>query len=309
MSPESGLTYGLIVSHDPSILMTYIVPMSIVLEFVTIEAGSDVSFSPELSPEQAVRGTQGAMNSQGPDTVKKSADQGRRSITNRGGLSALDIFLSQIERYTLRNVFGIKFVLTRQLTDWLVSSSDGGDGVLVSQVERLLDFVYPDEMALPVIPDELSREGSSFLLVFSLLLELRQGHLIDVFRRFDLNDNRLPLLSLDQLPASLRGHRLANMRLEDFTQRFLQLQWAYCPIRFDDQMAASLAPECVLPIIQRQRINSKGATAAIWEVTVPEELVGSRLQHLTKYDRFENASDDHGLVSSLVLLESSAALA
>jgi hypothetical protein len=138
---------------------------------------------------------------------------------------------------------------------------------------------------VPIPAHTLSDGPQSCLLIFSILLELRHGELIDIFVRLDLTDHALPL---DEA-------RLARLECSaDLKRAFYAAQWAYCPVLFSLDMARDLDDHAILPIHQK-RLVSKGATADVLIIVVLEDFIAENLRQRCRRASFHAA--DVGTVS------------
>ncbi|KAI2466329.1 hypothetical protein F4781DRAFT_406060 [Annulohypoxylon bovei var. microspora] len=135
------------------------------------------------------------------------------------------------------------------------------------------------------------------LIVFAILLELHHGNLIDVFQRFNIKDKRLPLREIsDTKPfeESLRRRGIPNTK--SFLEQFLERMWLYYPCTLEYGMRTTfLDPDrgrWIMPFCKRQRINSKGGTAQVWEVAVQESLVPRELAVAAGRSKYKD--EEHG---------------
>jgi hypothetical protein len=82
--------------------------------------------------------------------------------------------------------------------------------------------------------------------------------------------------------------------------QFERLRWRFCPVEFGVGMGRDLCSEMILAIQKREQINSKGATADLWRIDVPEEFVHSDLESVVPHSRSKTKDPDLGMhVSSL----------
>jgi hypothetical protein len=264
-------------------MMTYIVPITAISQSIHHRIG-DHSFSVPNTPEMLDErpGVRKVLN--GDDKLQRANDPLPYTSLERMQL-VYSSFLSKLKSCTMHNAIGGTWINTRPLLAWILEKVDQQ----VTRLEHLLDYAYSASMVPSIKASDLSRSGEASLIVFSLLLELRHGHLIHRFWRHGLNDSRLPF-DKGSLDSVLMEH-------VSLVSQILLAQWKYCPIIFDLDMALELPAKAVLPIIQRQRINDKGTTAQLWEISIPEEYVGRSLRRAASFSAFSSASDNLGRVS------------
>src|SRR5438552_644353 len=91
--------------------------------------------------------------------------------------AAIGDFRDVLKACTVKGVCGRHYVLVSRLTDWMKSSQ----GSNKTQVERLLAAAYRNrgQPALSFAEEHISSGDSCCLLVFSILLELGHGELVD----------------------------------------------------------------------------------------------------------------------------------
>ncbi|KIW28385.1 uncharacterized protein PV07_08053 [Cladophialophora immunda] len=87
-------------------------------------------------------------------------------------------------------------------------------------------------------------------------------------------------------------------------RRFYEAQWAYILLRLKFQKNLYRERERVIPIHQRQRVNSKGGISSVWEIVVLEDFVDPRLRERASSARFMNASDNLGYLSPVFMAPS-----
>src|SRR5580692_7597964 len=94
-------------------------------------------------------------------------------------------FKNVLSDATVTGLCGRRYVRVTKLIEWME-----GDGEL-SRVEILLDYAYPNRRTPqpPLGAEEICKGPDSCALVFSILLELDHGQLIDLFEKRGLRDN------------------------------------------------------------------------------------------------------------------------
>lgn len=206
-------------------------------------------------------------------------------------------FCNRLEAFTLEALHRRHFVLTITLQQWLRSTVPN---TTYSQIEGLLQEAYHDRReikpSLPVTSESVSRDS---LLVFSILLEIGYGHLIDRFRDHSFVDRNLPIHDA-KLRSWLQTEEIADFDKADrdtVANLFDKAQWKFCAPHFHLDDAFTYPHQRILPIHRRKRINDKGGTAQLWEIEVPEEFVGESLKPQVENSCY-NSLGQYGKVSA-----------
>lgn len=206
-----------------------------------------------------------------------------------------------------------------QLLDqqWTCKTEDGHQFILVSELEKwmrsrdpdlrqpnggiLLDFAYSQYRINDIDWKTLSDRSNSCVIVFALLLKLKYGHLVHIFKRVNLNDRNLGALSQsseNHLIEELQRNYYTEDKASDIARQFAQLQWAYAPVKFDLGLDQNYDCRSVFPFCRKEVINErKGATANLWQVAVREHFVEENLRAHVEGTKYEDK--DHGIVSTL----------
>lgn len=190
---------------------------------------------------------------------------------------------------------GRPYVRISKWTRWLRSKVRAGS-YETTQASRLLGAAYKDidTTTHPITKEQLCDSKDGCLLIFSILLELERGDLIDSFWRREKLDKQLPmdLLSLKSLFESMR-----IFNWEQFAIDFDERQWKYCAAKLDLNRGRQYPENRIMPFCRRQEINSKGGTAQLWQIEVLEEFVEPRLREAVKNSRYD-PGDGLGPVST-----------
>lgn len=187
-------------------------------------------------------------------------------------------------QWTQTAVCGSRFVNVKGLTRWMERRDTNKP---IANAGLLLVEVYQAEF-FPLRTDDILNGRDRCILVFSILLELDYGHLIDTFRRAHVVDSNLSLpisyFKDKDLQASLerRGVPDAGRLIEKFTD----IKRSYCPVEIEKGMSESLLRgDYVLPFCKRKEVNDKGSTAQVYQILVPEDLVGEKLKEAISESR------------------------
>jgi hypothetical protein len=122
--------------------------------------------------------------------------------------------------------------------------------------------------------------------VFSILLDLGLGHLVDAFSRKGIVDGRLPE-DLSSLTKKLED-------LEDGVQvaeRFNKRQWKFCPAIIRHHMDDDFFEDIIIPICW-QSTPTSGGTAKVRQIVIQEQFVGETLRKLLRDDPSTFYEDD-----------------
>ncbi|KAJ3578538.1 hypothetical protein NPX13_g2029 [Xylaria arbuscula] len=189
-------------------------------------------------------------------------------------------------QWTGVTVDGRNYVRTRRMIEWLrdinsswaTTTTNGG---------LLLEYVYePLYEFRPIEWDQISNDD--YIVMFGFLTHMGYGQLIDVFRQYSIRDIdlRKPNTILRESMLKEKFGSLSDM--QTFIENFERQRWEFSPIEFKLGIDLNFNDEqVILPLCRRQQINSKGATAALWEVVVEEDFVDENLRkaiECTKYD-------------------------
>jgi hypothetical protein len=140
-----------------------------------------------------------------------------------------------------------------------------------------------------------STEITEYLIVFAILLDLGYGQYISVFVRSGIKDERLdniPPSYIEALREDLdrRNVQDAPLVVEEFQHRlFLYRPSPFYSIestahRFHD----SKHGRWIMPFCRRARINTKGGTAEVWQVSIREFLVPDSLKSKIRLAEYED---------------------
>lgn len=193
-------------------------------------------------------------------------------------------FKEELRNCTVEALCGRHYIRVAKLIKWLESDAQPG----VSRVEILLEYAYRNRNspAPPLRADDICKGEDRCALVFSILLELEHGELIELFEYRGLCDKKLPI-SLSDL-KDLKNHGFT------YAEEFNRKQWAFCPADFDYH-SRNYHSDRIIPICKKEEINDKGGTAQLWQIAVQEDFVKPRLKERVPNSRFQD--DRFGYVS------------
>ena len=194
-------------------------------------------------------------------------------------------FEGKLKEYTRTAACGRRFVHVEKLLYWLRSSVEPPVEPPASHADRLLHVAY-SERPLPGLPIALEKfhpGDDCCLLVFCILHMIDCENKIDVFVRRRKIDKLLPL-RWDSVQDIFRA---AGVEKQDLPSKFYELQYLFCPAKFEMHGDDDWGEEVVIPICIKNSIK-KGGTAELWQISVPEEFVGPSLRNIASGSRFDN---------------------
>jgi len=207
-------------------------------------------------------------------------------------------FKSELKDCTFTAVDGRSFVLVDRLTLWMKSESRSGN----SHLSRLLAAAYPnlDQADYPITQEELSQPSDfKHLLIFCILVEIGSEELLmKFFKKREKSDANLPI-DLRWLVSSLKEMGVEHH--EQAAAKFDKTQWKYCPAILELNMRGSYLSNHIMPFSRKERINSKGGTASLWQIEIPEAFVGPKLREAVPWSRYrEEKLGQVGIPSSFI---------
>lgn len=153
---------------------------------------------------------------------------------------------------------------------------------LMTNAARLLRAVYANDhrqMFQEMSSNRISVGDNRCLLVFSMLLELGHGDLIDIFQKVGIVDKSLASSDYHygQLRHEFERYHIPNIgKIIDGVEKN---KWSFCPAPIWPYAQKIFGGgRWVLPFCKRERINEKGGTANLWQVLVREEFVPPNLR-------------------------------
>jgi hypothetical protein len=201
-------------------------------------------------------------------------------------IKPLDEFHEALEGFTHQAACDRPYVLVESLKTWLKTKERGHEtraGILLRAAYARANAQFSSATE-PNLYSETS-DSRCYLLVFSLLLELGCGHLIDRFIRKELNDDHLhrPTMNLEEVQRLLEN--IENENASGLSRQFDRMRWRFCPARFENNMSAHFDQNRILPLHKREEISNKGGTAKVWDILVPEEFVSEELRQSASSSR------------------------
>ncbi|TRX91142.1 hypothetical protein FHL15_007930 [Xylaria flabelliformis] len=182
-------------------------------------------------------------------------------------------------KWTGETVDGRKFIRTRRMIEWMRAADPNNGGLLLEHVYEVNR--KPSPVFRPVEWEQIS--DGNYIIMFGFLIDLGYGHLIDIFRQHNIQDNDL-CKPASPVKRSMLEEKIQNHAdLQAFMENFERRRWEFGPVEFHLGMDLNLNEgQRVLPFCRMQRINDKGATADLYEVTVEEDFITGSLRDVIK---------------------------
>ncbi|KIW66740.1 hypothetical protein PV04_06040 [Phialophora macrospora] len=187
-------------------------------------------------------------------------------------LDPVSEFMQKLEELKVTAVCKRQYIQVQKLKRWMLEGQP-------KNVDRLLSACYNKKSGFSLVSAHITEGSRKRLLVFSILLELGHGDLIEDLRSNEVDDSRLPI------PLTVLERRTVFRQHPTLVSRFEKAQWKYCPLAFELNEAQSLTADHIVPICFKQQIN-EGGTARVYEIIVQEEFVTKALAEAVPLSRF-----------------------
>lgn len=229
-------------------------------------------------------------------------------------LPIIDIFQRRLAEYTITApqpplACGRAYVRVSKLSEWLKSEVRLPNNNTTTQVSRLLEYAYQDwpgrGHARPMTREKLVVGDNRCCLIFCILVKIGWGNLIHLFRKLEKADHHLPIplstlkttfgTMCNRYPAAFTTK---TKDPDELAEKFDREQWQFCPAKFDLQEYPDFHEKRIIPILRKEKINSKGGTAILWQIEVLEEFVEKELREVMASSLYDNPKDNLGPVSS-----------
>jgi hypothetical protein len=197
--------------------------------------------------------------------------------------SLLAVFKDKLENEWRHNTVCGRYVInTRALKAWMARKDTEKNMTNAGALLRIVELRRPGTNRFSWVNPPRMLGEESFVLVFSILLQLGQGHLIEVFADAKIVDKNLD---------SLRNHQkqledeLCNKGVTDFDiKEFERAKWPFCTAEFTLDMRERFTHDrftggnYIMPYCVRKRVNNshgvaKGGTATVSQVAIQKDLL------------------------------------
>lgn len=184
------------------------------------------------------------------------------------------------------------FYNTRPVIDWMMAVPEH-NGSTDKNVNLLLKEVKAGTEQKGLLIEPYNSESYS-MIVFIILLHLNRGHLIYIFQDAKIIDANLEL-DFSVYPEFRKKIRRYGGDADQIIRDFERAKWRFFPASFEDIKIGKVKKEHRLPFCFLRQVNNEGATARVFEVTVPEAFIKDELK-----ERFRNyvVTHKHGQVST-----------
>ena len=193
-------------------------------------------------------------------------------------------YRSALQRYTRESVCRRHFVLVDKLQDWLRRVVEPN----VTNAARLLHvaFIPRDSPGSPINLEYFQPGDNCCLLIFCILLEIGCAEALPDFLRRGKVDKLIPLRR-----ATVQDtFQAAGINNTDMHNRFFELQYRFCPTKFDLYLGTHWEEKVVVPICEKNAIT-QGGTAELWQIAVPEDFVGHKLREISFGSKFNAGTE------------------
>ncbi|OQU97590.1 Protein kinase domain-containing protein isoform 2 [Cladophialophora immunda] len=179
-------------------------------------------------------------------------------------------------------------IKTKQVQQWMKTVQDGHAS---NNLTRLITEVWRPRhnSNFPPSAESVSSGDDCAIIVFSVLLDIGCGGLLDLFIEADIKDATLSITSAEHhwtsLEQSLRRAGVPNT--DRVVEAFKKRKWSFCPVIIKRRMHKDYGGECVFPFCKREPANGKGGTAEVFQVLVPAECMAEDLKESLQASRVE----------------------
>jgi hypothetical protein len=132
--------------------------------------------------------------------------------------------------------------------------------------------------------------------------------LIDKFLEKDISVSAGTDLE-EHIREYLQNEHIKPDQAADIGRQFEEARWRFYPAHFEFDVSHNYDKKRILPFLKRVPIGEgegKGGTANLWNISVPEEFVGSKLRRKVASSKFTD--EDSGVVVSIHLCIGSASM-
>jgi hypothetical protein len=217
--------------------------------------------------------------------------------------TAVEEFEYLRKSFERKAVGGRKFVLVDALTERLHQRSQTCGDKYMHDLHRLAATTFLSKSLEQ--PHLLLADLKACLRIFYILVELRCPRLAKHFHRRGLDDTRLPIdrVTLErEIPPQELEDELGEPYPE-FYSIFCERQYAWCAMAFELDMRVVCRNQ-IIPFYRQEEIKPykndrrPKINATLWEIDVPEELIGPKLMADLDDNLWRKQDVETGLVDS-----------
>ncbi|KAF2811553.1 uncharacterized protein BDZ99DRAFT_518812 [Mytilinidion resinicola] len=192
------------------------------------------------------------------------------------------------------------FIDTDRLTKWMLRQDT--DKRSTHAAILLLEAYHRNhrEIFQPAFSNLIFTGDNRCILVFSILLTLDKGDLVDIFQKAKIVDKNLEFAHTfyKELEEDLKMKNIQDAAR--IITEFEKAKWSYCPapVRMDMEEKFH-GGKWILPFCRRQSINTKGGTAEVYQVSLQEDLVPDDMKKVIWRSKY--VDKDYGVCYRLAL--------
>lgn len=170
------------------------------------------------------------------------------------------------------------YILTNELKEWMKEKRGAA-----TNCAKLLHAEYFDHersIHQPIQASDVCSDDECCCLVFSILIDIGRGKLLDIFHTAKIFDQHLPSADYyyDDLRERLSEANISQIDINKIIDDFDYNKRAYCLAELKPRSDSFHHGRWILPICRKRRINNKGGTAAIWQILVKSEVLPEELK-------------------------------
>ncbi|KAE9961977.1 hypothetical protein BLS_001043 [Venturia inaequalis] len=170
------------------------------------------------------------------------------------------------------------YILTNELKEWMKEKR--GSATNCAKLLHAEYFDHDRTIHHPIQASDVCSEDECCCLVFSILIEIGHGKLLDIFHAAKILDSNLHSADYyyNDLRELLSGANIFQTDIDNIIDDFDYSKRAYCPVELKPRSGRFHHGKWILPICRKRRINNKGGTAALSQILVKSEVLSEDLK-------------------------------
>jgi hypothetical protein len=161
----------------------------------------------------------------------------------------------------------------------------------------LLDEIQEKEGDHVALSQMKNEDMPRYVVLFAILLDLGRGLYLNLFIRSGFQDSNLGVMPLQSfLEVKDRLVRGYVQDAEKIVAEFHDRVFLYHPLPLESihsKSTASMFPDkehgrWIIPYCRRQRVNTKGGTAQVWQAAVPAHVVPTSLASKIRQSEYDD---------------------